>query len=103
MVLDDRSIPEAAKIPLAPLAGIWFVYLLWSAVWGIPTTWNWWRATLSKVGEGWGCILFANPLTWLILLVAFCTIPLYLGYMWGVFGGAIYLYLKNRRIARGAF
>ncbi len=38
---------------------------------------------------------------WLLLLLAFFYIPLVGGYLYGVLGGAVYEFLKHRRLAAG--
>jgi hypothetical protein len=77
----------------APFVG----YLVWSCYWGIPVIWQkWWGAL-----KGIGCFLILNPIMWLFLLVALFEIPIFVGYMYGVFGGAIYEYRKCQGIAEG--
>jgi hypothetical protein len=88
-VFDDPSRSSLAKMALAPLAGIGVAYLLWSAIWGVPAGLAWWRKNMEDHRlEGFAAVLFS-------------LVPALLGYTWGAMGGAIYLYIKNLRVARG--
>ncbi len=98
MVIEDNSFPAALKFLAAPVAGIVAAYLVWAALWGIPAAWTWWKGLF----EGFSALIFSSAFGWLVLAVSFFVVPLYLGYLYGVFGGAIYEYRKNRRIAGGA-
>ena len=99
VVIEDNSpIPAALKLLAAPVAGIVAAYLVWAALWGIPAVWKWWKGLF----EGSSALIFSSAFGWLILAVGFFVIPLYFGYGYGVFGGAIYEYRKNRKIAGGA-
>ena len=44
--------------------------------------------------------LTSRLLSWLVFSVAFFTIPVSIGYMYGVLGGGIHEYLKSRRLAQ---
>lgn len=98
MVIEDNTFPAALKFLVAPVAGIVAAYLVWAALWGIPAAWTWWKG----IFEGFSALIFSSAFGWLILAVSFFVIPLYLGYLYGVFGGAINEYRKTRRIAGGA-
>jgi len=98
MVVGDRTIPAALKTVAVPVASVAGVYLIWAALWGIPAVWRWWR----DLFRGFSVFFFSSPLGWFILAVSFFTIPLYIGYFYGVFGGAVYEYRKNRKVASGA-
>lgn len=99
MVIEDSTFPAVLKPLAAPAAGIVAAYLVWAALWGIPAAWNWWRGLF----EGFSALILSSAFGWLILAVTFFVIPVYFGYLYGVFGGAIYEYRKNRRIAGGGF
>jgi hypothetical protein len=94
---DPKAPPFIAFLAIVPLGSLFVGYLVWSCYWGIPAIWRRWWGMFRRVG----CFLIANPLTWLILIVALFEIPLFVGYMYGVFGGAVYEYRKCRRIAEG--
>jgi hypothetical protein len=94
---DDKTIPLAVKVLAVPVAGIAAVYLIWASLWGIPAAWRWWKGLF----EGTSAVIFASGFGWILLAVGFFVIPLEFGYMYGVFGGAIYEYRKARRIASG--
>jgi hypothetical protein len=95
---DPKAPPFLAFFAMVPVGSLFAGYLIWSCYWGIPAIWRRWWGMFRRVG----CFLIANPLTWLILIVVLFEIPLFVGYMYGVFGGAIYEYRKCRRIAEGA-
>ncbi len=99
MALDAPDLGTAAKTALVPFGVVAGAagggYLAWSAYWGIPAAWRWWRGLFYRIG----CILIANPLTWVFLLVSFFVVPLYFGYLYGVFGGALYEYRKAKALA----
>lgn len=67
----DRDI--IAVIFIAP-------YMVWSIYWGVPVVW---RGLVEKFGS----LLPAIP------------VVLFVGYIYGALGGAIYQYIKHRRIA----
>lgn len=94
----DPAVPSALKLIVGPLAGVTAAYLLWSALWGIPAAWRWWR----NLFRGFSFVVFSSPFGWLVLAVSFFVIPLYLGYLYGVFGGAVHEYIKARKLARNA-
>lgn len=72
-------------------------YIAWALYWGVPPVWRGWCGLFRNMG----CFIFTTPIGWLILLVAFFYIPLVGGYIYGVFGGAIYEFLKCRRLSMG--
>lgn len=72
-------------------------YIGWSLYWGVPPVWRGWCNLFRNVG----CFVHATPIGWLILLLAFFYIPLVGGCLYGVFGGAIYQFMKCRRLALG--
>lgn len=94
---DDKTISLAVKVFAVPVSGIAAVYLIWASLWGIPVVWRWWKGLF----EGKSVVIFSSGMGWLIMIVGFFVIPLEFGYMYGVFGGAIYEYRKTRRIANG--
>jgi hypothetical protein len=79
------------------LTAILGAYIAWALFWGVPPVWRGWCG-LFRNG---GCFIFTTPIGWLILLLAFFYIPLVGGYIYGVFGGAIYEFFKCRRVAAG--
>lgn len=98
MVLSEPGVPAVLKPIAAPVCAIACCYLLWAALWGIPAVWRWWKGLF----RGASLIVFSTPFGWLLMTVGFFIIPLYFGYMYGVFGGAIHEYRKNRRITATA-
>ena len=94
---DPKAPPFVAFLGIVPLGSVFVGYLVWSCYWGIPAIWRRWWGMFRRIG----CFLIINPVIWLILVVALFEIPLFIGYMYGVFGGAIYEYRKCRRIAAG--
>lgn len=97
-IISDPGIPLAIRPVLAPVCSIGIAYLIWAALWGIPVTWRWWKGLF----RGTSFFIVSSPFGWAFLAGAFFTIPLYFGYLYGVFGGAIHEYRKNRRIAATA-
>jgi hypothetical protein len=96
-ISDPHAPPLILFIPGVPFGSLLCAYLVWSVYWGIPAIWTRWWGMLRGIG----CFLIANPITWLIIAVSLFEIPLVVGYMYGVFGGAIYEYRKCRSIAAG--
>jgi hypothetical protein len=91
--INDQSVPTFIQSATGTiLAVIGISYLVWSTYWGVPPVWRWWRKTMGE-------ILSDNSLSLFALLVGFCLIPLYFGYLYGAMGGGIYQYWKYRRIA----
>ena len=82
-------------VPL--LTAILGAYVAWALYWGVPPVWRGWCGLFRNAG----CFVFTTPAGWLILLLAFFYIPLVGGYLYGVLGGAIYEFLKCRRLAMG--
>jgi hypothetical protein len=72
-------------------------YVAWALYWGVPPVWRGWCGLFRNAG----CFIFTTPTGWLILLLVFFYIPLVGGYLYGVLGGAIYEFLKCRRLAMG--
>jgi hypothetical protein len=97
LVTEDSGIPTFLKPFVALAAGIVAGYLVWSALWGIPAAWTWWKGLF----EGFSALILSSAFGWLLLAVSFFVIPVYFGYLYGVFGGAINEYRKNRRILAG--
>ena len=95
-VNDPNAPPFVAMIFGVPLGALFAGYLFWACFWGIPAIWKGWWGGFKKMG----CFLIANPITWLLLIVAFFEIPLFVGYMYGIFGGGYYEYTKCARIAK---
>lgn len=97
-ITSDNTLSASAKTLISPVAALTAVYLIWASLWGIPAAWRWWKHLFSnKAG-----IVFASGFGWLLLLVGFFVIPLEFGYMYGVFGGAIYEYRKAKMISQDA-
>jgi hypothetical protein len=94
-IVEDPTVPSGLKPFAIPVVGAAGAYLAWAALWGIPAAWRWWKGLFDGVGA----FILATPFGWLLLLVTFFTIPLYFGYLYGVFGGAIYEYRKTRKVA----
>jgi hypothetical protein len=97
VVIEDDSFPSALKFVAGPIAGILAAYVLWAALWGIPAAWRWWKGLFA----GTSALIVSSEFGWLLLAVSFFFIPIYFGYLYGVFGGAIYEYRKNLKIAAG--
>lgn len=95
---DPKAPPFFAYMVGVPFGGLIAGYLAWSCYWGIPAVWRGWWGMFRRTG----CFLIMNPLSWLILLVCLFEIPLFVGYLYGVFGGAIYEYRKCQKVAEGA-
>lgn len=77
------------------------LYAVWSTVWGVPVVVGWWRRMINEKLGGVGCAFVAGPMGWFILLFSIVLVGIHLGYLYGIFGGAIAQYRKNRRIAVG--
>jgi len=97
-VIEDNAFPSALKFLAVPAVAIVVPYLIWAALWGIPAAWKWWKGLF----EGFSAVIFSSAFGWLILAVSFFVIPIELGYLYGVFGGAINEYRKSVRVAAGA-
>lgn len=79
------------------LAAMIGAYVAWALFWGVPPVWRGWCSLLGRHG----CIISTTPIGWLILLLAFFYVPIVGGYVYGVFGGAIFEFLKSRRAGAG--
>jgi hypothetical protein len=79
------------------LMAILGAYIAWALFWGVPPVWRGWCGLFRNVG----CFIFTTPIGWLILLLLFLYIPFVGGCLYGVLGGAIYEFLKCRRVAAG--
>jgi hypothetical protein len=90
--VSDQKVTGIASFALF----VFGVYAVWATYWGATLIWPWWRNLLGKMG----CFLIANPITWIIVLVAFFTIPIMAAYLYGVLGGGVVQFLKWRRIAQ---
>lgn len=95
---EEPGVPSALRPLIVPLGGLAAIYLVWAGLWGIPAAWAWWRGLFEKVG----LVFLGNPFVLLVLVVSFFVVPLYFGYLYGVFGGAIYEYQKCRRLAQAS-
>lgn len=84
---------EHAAAPV--LTAILGAYVAWALFWGVPPVWRGWCGLFRNV------FIFSTPRGWFILLLLFFYIPLVGGYFYGMFGGAIYEFLKCRRLAAG--
>lgn len=85
--------PDAADHRL--LTGVVGVYLGWALYWGVPPVWVAWCNFVRREGV-WD---FRGE--FVISLVFFFYVPLVGGYIYGVFGGALYEFLKHLRLAKG--
>lgn len=92
---DPGAPPLPVALILSPVAIIFAAYLFWSHYWGIPVVWHWWKSLTSNAG----CFILANPILLIFLIACFFYIPLVIAGQYGFFGGAIYQYLKYRKIA----
>lgn len=95
-VASDPTMPAGAKPLLVPIFALLTIYMMWAGYWGIPATWTWWRGLFERMG----CVIFANPFMWLVLLISFFVVPLYFGWIYGVFGGAFYQFNQCRRLLK---
>lgn len=89
------ALPLPAALLLSPVLCAFSAYMFWAYYWGLPTVWRWWRQFTSNVG----CFVVANPIVLIFLFVAFCYIPFMIAGYYGFFGGALYQYFKQRKIA----
>ncbi len=74
------------------------IYAIWATLWGWKVVWPGWRRLADRIGY----FRVANPLTRIVLIMLFFYIPLLGAYVYGLFGGGIYQYLKYRRITKEA-
>jgi hypothetical protein len=73
-------------------------YMFWSLYWSIPVVWGWTRKFVGMFG-----LPDVASLVGLVILLSCCiSIPLATAVYYGMFGGAIYQFLKYRRIAASA-
>jgi hypothetical protein len=94
--LSGTGNPKAPPVAMSPVTGLFLAYLIWSCYWGIPPVWRGWWGMFRQIG----CFLIASPIMWIFIVVAFFEIPVFVGYMYGVFGGGFWEYYKCRQIAK---
>jgi hypothetical protein len=70
--------------------GLFVGYAIWAMYWSVPLVW-----------KGVSSAIDSSPLVLIILLATCFIIPLFAAYIYGVFGGGIYEFLKNQKIAAG--
>ena len=78
------------------IATIGYTYVFWSMFWSLPVVWGWTKSIGGKIGF---TFVGGNMLIWVIILSFCCSVPLTISIYYGVFGGAIYQFLKYRKIA----
>ncbi len=90
----DPSMSAPGKLFAVPALTIALTYLLWAFLWGVPAAWNWWKDLFEN--SSW--LILESSMGWLVLAVGFFVIPIYFGYLYGVFGGAVYEYRKAKNL-----
>jgi len=69
-------------------------YAFWCLYLSIPLVWKAWWRLLRRLMP----VTSAGPTSWLTILLLFY-IPLIGGYIYGMFGGGVYQFIKNYRVA----
>lgn len=95
MTIPDFNAPVIAYVLLSALGSLMFGYVVWSAYWGIPTIWKW-LLELAKNIRGQVSI---DYLTLFALYIFFFWFPIVIGIPYGLLGGGVYQYLKQRKVA----
>jgi len=84
------NLSYSGRISADPLvSALSWGYLLWALYWGIPVVWRWWRGYAARNNQATSLL---GQLLWFVLGLF---IPLVGGYFYGVFGGAIYQFLRS--------
>jgi hypothetical protein len=65
MIFQQADTPAIGKMG----SSLFAVYAIWSTYWGRKVVWPWWRELWSRIG----CVLIANPITWIIVIACFST------------------------------
>lgn len=110
----NENQPAAALIAAAVIGGVVWGYFAWSACWGYPKVWRWWRSFGSRVLNLLKqSVHFNTIITVLVVLLGLCLfapmlalVTLYfyslfvVGLVYSIFGGGIFQFLQARKIAR---
>lgn len=91
----DLNVPVVVKLLRSTLASLLFGYIVWSAYWGIPTIWKW----LLEVAKGIRGQVSIDHFTMFALYIFFFWFPIIIGIPYGILGGGVYQYLKQRKLA----
>ena len=75
-------------------------YSAWGMFWGVPAAWRWWLGLSEKADRWFAAWPFARRLLPTVPLLLLFYLPLSIGAVYGVLGGAVYEYMKARRVAR---
>jgi len=108
--------PLAALVAAGALGGLIYGYLFWSAWWGYPAVWRWWRGFIRKPLQFITSRLDFNGAMMLVtIIVGICLLApalaivfLYfyllflVGFAYSLFGGGIYQFFQAKKIARNS-
>ena len=106
--------PLAVLIATAAVAGLVYAYFVWSAFWGYPKVWRWWRDFARKVFKFVSSrVEFKGVVLVLAIIVGLCLLGpalaaaflyfyslIWFGLAYSIFGGGIYQFLKTWKIAK---
>ena len=91
---DPKNNANPVLIFLAMAIG--YPYMFWSLFWSIPVVWRWIKLFGDKIGF---VMVGGNVAVWVIILSFCCAVPFFIALYYGIFGGAIYQFIKYRKIA----
>jgi hypothetical protein len=80
---------------LMPFLVLLYMYTFGSMALVLPRIWQWWCRLVAKFSF----LLYGGCIFWFVAVGFFVTIPLWFAAVYSLFGGGIYEYVKNRRIA----
>ena len=102
----------AGRLAAGALSSLMYGYLGWSACWGLPAVWRWWRRITQPALQ---LISTRAQFNWLMILVIlvllapaltlfsmYFYLPLIGGLAYGFLGGGIYQFLQARKIVRNS-
>jgi hypothetical protein len=105
--------PLAVLVGIAAVAGLVYAYLVWSAFWGFPKVWRWWRNFARKIFKFVTSREFQGAVLVLAIILGLCLLGpalaaaflyfyslFWFGLAYSIFGGGIYQFLKARKIAK---
>jgi hypothetical protein len=119
MLIQFSNIPDSANQPIATLiaaaalSGVIYGYMFWSAFWGYPTVWRWWRTPITKLYKFASRLEFNWIVTMVFIVAGLCALVpalagvflyfyslFWVGLFYSFFGGGIYQFLRARKIAK---
>ena len=110
---ESQNEPVLSRTLAVVLHSLVYGYLFWSAFWGFPKVWQWWRVPITNLYQLASRIEFSGIVAVLLIVGGLCALPpallgvfvyfyalFWVGLFYSFFGGGVYQFLQARKVVK---